>query len=174
MDRTTGLTLGLPQDWQRVENTAVDLVLVHNDPARPAGMFQPNLVATVVPVAPDVDVARFTEQTTLAWLDATPTGHVAAVDLSWMDGQWGRRVLASYSDRASGVTLNSYCFVQAGLGTRIDISCGIWNTDDALRAAPEMLGGFVAPKTYADAAAVDRGERTSVVDYVRGLLRAPR
>lgn len=169
-DRVTGLSLGRPQYWNRVQPSAFDLVMVHDHPERPEGRFQPNLVATVVPVSDTATLTAFTESSTTAWQRALPTGHVVAVDFYATAQLEGRRVISNYDEQGVGVTMASFCFVHAGLATRVDISFGIWETRDGMRDSDYIIQSFEAPQRFAEDSALQWGDRVGVVPFLKGLI----
>jgi len=169
-DRTTGLSLGRPENWHRVQPSAFDLVMVLEDPTRPHGVFQPNAVATVVPVPEAATLMSFTESTTTAWLAATPVGHVVAVDYYPAGGIDGRRIISNYDEQGIGVTMASFCFVHSGLATRVDVSFGLWNTAEGMRDSDYIMQSFGAPKAFAEASALDTGDRVGMLPFLKGLI----
>ena len=169
-DRTTGLALGRPQNWHQLKPSAFDLVMVHDDPSRPENVFQPNVVATVVPVGDAATVAAFTKSSMSAWLRLVPTGHVVAIDYYSADSLEARRVISYYDEQGVGVTMASFCFVHAALATRVDISFGVWNTADGLRESDHIMQSFEAPKAFAEASALETGDRVGVFPFLKGLI----
>jgi len=173
-DPVTGLALGLPDLWKNQVPAAVDLLLINEDPSRPEHVFRPNAVAAVVPVKDDVTVMDFLEQSTRAWITAFPGGQIDAVDFDVLDGHEARRVISSYVDEFAGVTVISYLSVANALATRIDVSVGVWDTAFGIEVAREISSGFVAPTRFAEDSAIESGQRTGFVDFVKGLISSDR
>lgn len=142
-DARTGLTVGVPPGWQSIKTPLVAGVLRLAGPV-PEAVFRPTAVATVVEVAPDESVAIFTERTTRALIGELG-GRVLNVGV-WMIGEFeGREVLTTYTTGGRAVVVASFLCVDGLLGTRIDVSFGIWDAPEGLEVARSIAHDITLP-----------------------------
>lgn len=156
IDSTTGLGITLPVGWRLIPSPLVALSAIYGE-RLPQGLFVPTIVATVVTVEPDEAVQEFTRRTSEALLAAVSSGRIVNIGV-WEQGDVeGREVLTTYTEDGRGVIVATYLYVAGGLGTRIDVSFGIWDASTGVELARQVCGDVLLPQsatpTSADPAA---------------------
>ena len=167
-DSATGLGLIAPEGWVRVSSPLIALVIV-DEGARSVvpPVFMSNVVGTVAELPEGTTIVEFTQQSTTAWATSIGQGTVLNVGLHVTDGVEGREVVGSYAENGRAVTTVTYLYVHNGLGTRIDVSFGVWDTPEGIAASRQIVEGLVLPTS---ATKVDGNLEQQLAQTIGGAL----
>lgn len=145
-DVATGLALTAPTGWVRVPSPLLALVII-DETAKSIQppVFMANVVGTVAELPEGTTIASFTEQSTTAWASSIGQGTVINIGLHQTSGVEGREIVGSYAENGRGVTTVTYLYVHNGLGTRIDVSFGVWDTPEGIEVARQIVADLVLP-----------------------------
>lgn len=141
---STGLTLPLPEEWERVEDTE-GIALIAVEPER-GPWFRANAVVTIEQLDPQFDLGRWHEHS-LALLPKTLRDfHLIDVEETEVAGLPARRTLVHHRTESehiiNAVTLEQWTLVQGVLGYTLSTSAATLEYDELADVFAEMARRF--------------------------------
>ncbi|MDT0164109.1 hypothetical protein Q9R32_00895 [Actinotalea sp. AC32] len=144
-DEVTGLALGLPPGWERVEAPGFPVAI-----AGPAGQaaadgttFRPNVTVTVAPADDAADIRTLGTEALAAAAVVGDGAHLLAYDLWAVGDAEGRRLVAVHQQGPLPLAVTQVVVLAHGAVTTATATCGVAQLPDAGPLLDQALAGLV-------------------------------